>query len=102
MRMEKLPKFLQPYLWSARIDDLNKIKDNVYIINQILAYGNMRALQWLFANYSVKDIRGVFSQHPIKIYRGSSFHFAKNILLNIKKFIPANKYVQTSITSFKR
>jgi len=100
-KKQKLPKFLQPYLWSTRIDDLDKERDKVSIINQILAYGNMKALQWLFTNYSAKELRKVFSRHPMRIYRGSSFYFAKNILLNIQKVFPRNKYVQTPISSFK-
>ena len=101
-KRQKLPKFLQPYLWSVRIDELDKERDKVYIINQILACGNMKALQWLFANYSAKELRGVFSRHPMRIYRDSSFYFAKNILLNIQKAISRNKYVQTPISSFKQ
>ena len=80
----KVPKFLQSVLWSVRIEDLNLEKDKVYIIHQILSFGNLKELRWLFDNYSVKKIKEVFSGHPLKVYRPQSFNFVNKILLKIK------------------
>ncbi len=94
---KKIPKFLQPYLWSVKVEELGLRKDRVYIINQILAFGDVEALEWLFKNYSIKKIRNVFYGYPIRIYRDSGFNFVKNILLDIKKPINSKKYVAASI-----
>lgn len=91
--MSKLPKWLQPTLWSVAINQLDIEKDKIYIINQILAYGGIRELKWLFANYPPKTIREVFLYHPIKTYRAPTFNFTK-LLLNLDKVdLPKGKYV---------
>lgn len=89
----KLPKELQPVLWSVKIEDLDLIKDKVYIINQILSYGNLSQLKWLFKNYSFSEIKNVFLKHPIKIYRLQSFNFIKEIPLKIKKKLNEKRYI---------
>ena len=93
MNTQKLPNFLQPFLWSVKIDDLDLKKDKIYIINQILAFGDLETLRWLFKNYSLREIRNVFLSHSMRIYRRSGFNFVKNILLDIKKKVNPQKYV---------
>lgn len=97
MKNKKLPKFLQPYLWSVKVEELDPQKDKVYIINQILAFGDIEALGWLLKNYSIQEIRNVFYRHSMRIYRDSGFNFVKNVLLDIKRPISPKKYVATSI-----
>lgn len=82
--MGKIPKWLQPTLWSVRVDQLDIQKDKVYIINQVLAYGGIRELKWLFKNYSLQTIKEVFLHHPIKTYRAPTFNFVKEILLDLE------------------
>jgi len=82
--MRKIPKTLQPFLWSVKTDKLDCQKDKIYIINQILAYGGLKEIKWLFKNYPLKVVKDVFLQHPIKTYRPQTFNFVKEILLNIK------------------
>ncbi|MFH1259801.1 MAG: hypothetical protein ABII74_08350 [Elusimicrobiota bacterium] len=93
MNKNKLPQFLRPFLWSADIKDLDLKKDGVYIINQVLAYGNMKALKWLFSNYSTDEIKEVFLRRSMRIYRESAFNFIKNILLDIEREVDYKKYV---------
>ena len=89
----KIPHFLQPFLWSVNIADLDVDKDRIYIINQLLAFGDMRALAWLFQHYSLQELKIVFSRHGLKIYRKSGFFFVKDILLGPRESFDPVKYV---------
>ena len=50
MKRKKLPKFLQPFLWSYNLNvlDTSKQPDRQLIIQQILNHGDERATKWLF------------------------------------------------------
>ena len=92
----KIPKSLQWVLWSADVNHLDKEKDKYYIIHQILIYGGIEEIKWLFSNYSKKEIVDVFLQ-PYKNYPKKIFYFVKNFILNLKnKKIDEDAYV-TSI-----
>jgi hypothetical protein len=92
---KKIPSFLQGVLWSVKIDDLNLEKDKVYIINQILSYGTLPMIKWLFQTYPKKIILNTFLKHPIKDYRHSRFQFVKNFLLGLEKInLNPNSYVK--------
>jgi len=82
-RMKKVPKKLQPFLWSVKVSQLDLQKDKVYIANQILAYGGLKEIKWLFKNYPLQEIKNIFLRHPIKTYRPSTFNFVKEILLEM-------------------
>jgi len=92
----KIPKSLQWVLWSANVNHLDKEKDKYYIIHQILIYGGIEEIKWLFSNHSKKEIVDVFLQ-PYKNYPKKIFYFVKNFILNLKnKKIDEDAYV-TSI-----
>lgn len=91
----KIPSFLQGILWSVRVEDLDLQKDKVYIIHQILSYGNFKELRWLLKNYSLQEIKKVFLDHPIKVYRPQAFNFIKEIFLSIKGKLNEKKYVSS-------
>lgn len=92
--MKKVPKKLQPFLWSVKTDQLDLQKDRIYIVNQILAYGGMEEFKWLFKNYPLKVVREIFLHHPIKTYRPSTFNFVKEILLEVgNTLLVKEKYV---------
>ncbi|MBI5123337.1 hypothetical protein HZA75_05770 [Candidatus Roizmanbacteria bacterium] len=76
----KIPKRLQPVLWSTDVSKLDLQKDKYYIIHQILIYGRMEEINWLFKNYSKKEIIEIFLQ-PYKNYPRFIFYFVKNYLL---------------------
>ena len=84
MSNKKIPKNLQPFLWSVNVKKLDLQEDKIYIINQILAYGGLSELRWLFRSYSKKIIQKTFINESTKIYTRPGYNFIKNILLNLK------------------
>jgi len=82
--MKKVPQRLQPFLWSVEVKDLDLKKDKAYIINQLLAYGGLKDLKWLFKTYSKQVVKNTFINHPVKVYTSSGFNFIKQILLELK------------------
>lgn len=89
------PKALQGVLWSCAVEKLDLEKDKAYIVNQILAFGVMEELRWLFKMYPKAVIADVFVNHPLKEYTRPAFNFAKNILLELEdKELPLYRYVR--------
>lgn len=96
MKKKKVPKFLQPYLWSVPVGNLDADRDKVYIIHQILSYGDIAALRWLLETYHKEVIRRVFALHPKRIYLPSVFYFVKNFVLGLEhKKLTARAYVKS-------
>ncbi|MFH0749756.1 MAG: hypothetical protein V1917_02455 [Candidatus Gottesmanbacteria bacterium] len=79
------PAFLQPYLWSTNVQQINIQKDKWYIIHQLLYYGNIKELQWLFSTYSQKEIVDTFIKQPAKMYSSQAYLFVKNYLLSLSR-----------------
>jgi len=97
LRHKNIPKTLQSVLWSADVDKLDLERDKGYIIHQVLIYGTIEELKWLFNTYSKKDIIDVFLNVPYKNYPRQNFYFIKNFIINLKDAsIDEDKYV-TSI-----
>ena len=93
--MNHPPDTLQPFLSSVNIDRLDIEKDDIYIIHQILAYGNMDALTWLFSAYHKDHIQRVFCDAPYKDYRPARFHFVTSALLSLEhRTIDQRNYVK--------
>lgn len=89
------PKSLQGVLWSCSVKKLDLEKDKAYIINQILAFGVLDELKWLFETYPLAVLRETFINQPIKEYTRSAFNFSKNILLELEDIsLPPYKYVR--------
>lgn len=94
--MSKIPKDFQPILWSKDIKKLDWEEDKVYIIHQVLSYGTLEHIRWLFKVYDKKTIREVFLKNPKNIYTPPELYFIKNILLGLKNTILSKKkYVKT-------
>lgn len=91
--MKKLPKFLKNYFWSVDFDDLDFIKDRNYIIHQILSFGGLKAIRWLFKTYGGKAIKNSFIKKPTKIYQPPIFNFIKILLGLENKKLNFNRYV---------
>lgn len=88
---------LQPVLWSKNVAQLDLRRDRVYIIHQILRYGTLPQIKWLFRSYSPYTIKQVFIKKPMKIYSPSSLNFAKNLLLKLKqRKLDEKKYLSSS------
>lgn len=94
--MAKIPKSLQPILWSRDINSLDLNKNRAYIINQVLAYGTMEHIKWLFQNYSQREIKKIFIKKPIKIYSPSAFNWINTVLLENKKPLDKTRYVENT------
>ncbi|GAB4219527.1 MAG: hypothetical protein Fur009_6110 [Candidatus Microgenomates bacterium] len=91
-----LPYYLKPFLWSVKLDSLDLKKDSYYIIHQILAYGDLKAIKWLFKTYSRQEIINNFKK-KFKDYRKQRFYFVKDILLELKnKEFNENYYVKNT------
>lgn len=87
-----LPKSLQGTLWSVPLGQLDIGENRVYIIHQLLAFGTLTDLRWLFSTYDKETIREVFLKHPTKIYTRSAFHFSR-LLLDVSEFeVPVYRY----------
>jgi hypothetical protein len=100
--MAKISSKLQPILWSKNVKKLDLEKDKIYIIHQILSYGNLNQIKWLFRVYSKKEIRKIFVTFPKKIYHPAIFYFVKNFVLNLKnEKLDEKKYLKTSLRNIK-
>jgi Cu/Ag efflux protein CusF len=92
---KSIPSKFQPILWSKNVKDLDLKKDKVYIIHQILSYGNLEQIKWLFKVYKKEEIKKVFLKSPKKIYIPAVFYFIKNFILDLrKKRLKKEKYVK--------
>ena len=78
------PKSLQGILWSTDVDRLDLEKDKHYIIHQVLIYGDLSELSWLFDTYSKEEVVRVFLSGPAKLYPKEVYHFVKNYLLGLR------------------
>ena len=93
---------LQVILWSKNIEKLDLKKDKIYIIHQILSYGSLKQIKWLFKVYGPNEIRGVFLKYPKRIYIASVFYFVKNFILDLKEEkLPPKDYVKTPLRALK-
>lgn len=87
----------QGILWSKDIKNIDFKGDKIYIIHQVLSYGKIEQIKYLFEIYKPREIMDVFISHPKRIYSPAVFNFIKNFILGLKnKNLPLNKYVKTS------
>jgi len=93
-----IPKKLQPILWSTNVELLDIERDKRYIINQVLIYGTLDEIKWLFDAYSKREVVRVFLTRPSKQYPKEVYYFIKNFILSLKdKILDEQDYV-TSIS----
>lgn len=78
-----IPLSLQSVLWSSDIKNINLERDKIYVIHQILAYGNMKDIKWLFTVYPRSIIEHIFTSTPYKDYRRSRFYFVKEMIIGL-------------------
>ncbi len=84
MSSKAIPKKLQPILWSTDVKLLDLEKNKGYIINQVLIYGTLDEIKWLFDTYSKREVIDVFINKPQKHYPRSTFYFVKNFILQLR------------------
>ena len=78
-----VPKKLQGVLWSVKTGKLDSLRDESYIVNQVLSLGSLENLKWLFNTYGKKRIRRVFLRKPQKVYSPSSLNFVRRFILGV-------------------
>jgi len=94
--MKKIPNNLQGVLWSTPLEKLDFNKHKSYIIHQVLMYGNLDQIKWLFEVYSKKQIVDVFLNKPQKVYTREALNYVYKFILGLKDGqIQQNKYVNT-------
>lgn len=83
MHMTKVPAKLQGILWSKDVKNIDLNRDAAYIINQVLAFGSLQDIAWLFKTYGRQKVKEVFLMQPIKVYSAPGLNFVKEILLDV-------------------
>jgi len=92
---------LKAILWSKNIKAIDSEVDKVYIIHQVLSYGDIDEIKLLLKIYSLEEVRDVFVNFPKKIYTKPVFLFIKNYLLKINKELDEKYYVKSFSRSIK-
>jgi len=87
---------LEPLLWSKGMGKIDKERDKIYIIHQVLSYGDLEDIRHLFRIYNKKEIKETFIKFPKKIYQPAVFYFIKNFVLSLRnKPLKEEDYVKT-------
>ena len=95
-KINTIPSSFQGILWSVDVKNLDLKEDKNYIIHQILMYGDLEEIAWLFKVYSKEEVKKVFKKAPMKIYSPQAFYFIKSIILGLKKKpLSSKNYVTT-------
>jgi len=91
-----IPKHLQSILWSKSVDKLSLKSDKNYIVHQVLMYGDLKDIKWLFETYSRERVRKIFVQQPKRVYTAPAFNFVKNFVLGLgSEKLEEDKYVKS-------
>src|SRR4030066_2161531 len=90
-----LPEKIKVILLSKNIKTLNPETDKVYIIHQVLSYGDIDDIKLLSKIYTLKEIKNIFLNFPKKIYTRPIYLFVKNYLLKINKELGEKYYVKS-------
>uniref|UniRef100_A0A7C4TGD0 DUF6922 domain-containing protein n=1 Tax=candidate division WOR-3 bacterium TaxID=2052148 RepID=A0A7C4TGD0_UNCW3 len=83
-------------LWSINPEKIDFEQDRIYIIHQVLAWGEPEDLRLLFKIYGTEEVKSVFFSHPRKVYTYPALRFVE-ILLGTK--VDRSKYVSSIINS---
>mgnify|MGYP001570927402 CR=1 FL=1 len=94
--MASIPPSLQGVLWSKTVNQLDLAKDKSYVIHQILRFGSLSDIRWLFDTYPAQVIKQEFIRHPQPIYSKPALNFIKNTILNLgHKQVDESRYLQS-------
>jgi hypothetical protein len=70
----------QRLLWSAGVEDVDLERDKIYVIHQVLAWGEPEDLSLLFRIYAKEEVKRVFLEHPKRVYTRKALRFVELIL----------------------
>ena len=68
-KLPEIPKSLQGILWSVNVARLDLERDKNYIIHQVLAYGNLEQIRWLFQVYGRQGVKDVFMKDMLSTFK---------------------------------
>lgn len=71
---------LRRLLWSINPEKIDFNKDYIYIIHQILSWGEPEDLKLLFKIYGLEKVKQVFLSYPKRVYTYPALCFVKNLL----------------------
>jgi hypothetical protein len=83
-------------LWSINFEKIDFNQDRIYIIHQVLAWGEPADLKLLFGIYGTEEVKNVFLRHPKRVYTYPALRFVE-LLLGTK--VDRSKYVASIINS---
>lgn len=81
-------------VWSKSKDKLDKSEDKVYIINQVLMFGNLQEIKELKKEYGLGEVKRVFVEQPTRIYSKSGFNLVKNFILKVGIDLDMGRYIK--------
>lgn len=94
--MTAIPSSLQGVLWSKTVNQLDLAKDKSYIIHQVLRFGSLADIRWLFDTYPAPVIKQEFLRHPQPIYSKPALNFIKNTVLSLsREQVDESRYLQS-------
>lgn len=94
--MKIIPKHLQPILWSSNVKKLDLEQNKIYIIHQVLAFGEISDIKWLFKVYPLDIIKNIFLHKPKRLYSKPVLNLVKNFILKLKDIcINEKKYIKS-------
>ena len=70
-----IPKYIQPFLWSYNVKELDIKKNKKRIITNVLNLGSAKATSWLFKMYSKKDIKKAIADPMPGEWNAKSLNF---------------------------
>ena len=85
----------QSLVWSKGVGKLDDNLDKIYIINQVMMYGNLEDIAQLKNVYGEDEVKRIFVENPMQIYSKSSFNFAKKFVLKIDQNLDVGRYIKS-------
>jgi len=58
-KQSKLPAEFKKYFWDCNFNDLYLEQYKKFITERVLAYGNVKAVRWLFLHLSKEEIKDI-------------------------------------------
>lgn len=77
------PPTVTQALWSADLNALDLAKHKKYIIHQVLQFGDLQAIAWLFSVYGKTVVKNLFVAQAEKVYTPRSFNYITKYVLGL-------------------
>ncbi|KKQ09847.1 hypothetical protein A3E66_05600 [Candidatus Daviesbacteria bacterium RIFCSPHIGHO2_12_FULL_37_16] len=90
--MVQLPQSVKATLWSYDATQIDLQKHKKIIISQVLNFGSLEAVRWLFANYSSDDIKEVTINIPLGAWDKKSLNLW-SLYFNLNKGQFQNRFI---------